>query len=85
MFIFNWIVFKQIDMSTYEGIQLLVGILVILGSGVASWIGVKVALAEIRTRQDNHDEDFKEIRQKHNDDINELKRRIERLEQLYFK
>ena len=55
-------------------LQLVVGILVVLGSGVASWVGVKVALAEMRQRQDNHDED-----------IGKLEKRVDRLEEKYFR
>lgn len=55
-------------------LQLIVGMLVILGSGIASWVGVKVALAEMRQRQDNHD-----------DDIKDIQRRLDRLEEKYFR
>lgn len=60
--------------DAFQGLQLLVGMLVILGSGVASWVGVKVALAEMRARQNNHDES-----------IDALDRRVTRLEDKYLR
>lgn len=55
-------------------LQVIVGMLVVLGSGLASWIGVKVALAEMRQRQDNHD-----------DQLEKIERRLDRLESKYFR
>ena len=55
-------------------LQLIVGILVILGSGISSWAGVKVALAEMRQKQDSHDES-----------LTKLEKRVDRLEEKYFK
>lgn len=64
----------QLSSDAYQGLQLLVGMLVILGSGVASWVGVKVALAEMRARQNNHDKQ-----------IDDIERRVTRLEEKYFR
>ena len=55
-------------------LQLIVGILVNLGSGISSWAGVKVALAEMRQKQDSHDES-----------LTKLEKRVDRLEEKYFK
>lgn len=39
-------------------IQVLISLGGMLGSGISAYIGVRVALTKIETRQDNHDKDI---------------------------
>ena len=67
-------------MSTIE-LQLVISFITILGAGVSVYVGVRVALAEIRMQQKNHDREIAEIK---NTDIREVKERLARLESIYF-
>jgi hypothetical protein len=55
-------------------IQLLVSLLTITGSGISVYVGVKVAIAEIRGDITRHEMQ-----------INSLQSRVDRLEKPYFK
>ena len=55
-------------------LQLIISFITILGAGVSVYVGVRVALAEIKTQQKAHDKD-----------IAELNKRVSRLEDAYFK
>lgn len=62
-------------------LQLLIGMLVILGSGIASWVGVKVALAELKGEQRSLAKENAQLRE----DLDKACSRINRLEDKYFK
>lgn len=47
--------------SAYSQLNLLITLAGIAGSGVSAYIGVKVALVQIKTRQDNHDKDIEKL------------------------
>jgi hypothetical protein len=42
-------------------IQLLISVVGIVGAGVSSYFGVKMALARIETRQNDHDKDIAKL------------------------
>ena len=54
--------------------QLLIAAIGIIGAGLSAWIGVKVALAQVLTHQQNQKED-----------IADICKRLDRLENPYFK
>jgi len=66
-------------MSSTE-LQLIIAIVTVLGSGVSVYVGVKVALAEMRGDLKRHDELFELQGQK----IDEATSRIVRLENQFF-
>lgn len=49
-------------------------VITIFGAGIAAYVGVKVAIAQIQTRQDNMTEDIKDVC-----------RRLDRLEEKHFR
>jgi hypothetical protein len=57
-----------------EGWQFVTTVITIIGSGFSAWVGVRVALAHIEGRLNEHDRD-----------IASLDKKIERLEDPYFR
>lgn len=49
-------------------------VITIFGAGIAAYVGVKVAIAQIQTKQENMTEDIKDIG-----------RRLDRLEEKHFR
>lgn len=57
-------------MESPIGLQILLSALTVLGAGISVYVGVKVALAEIKSKQAQHDKDLED----HDDRLKYLER-----------